>query len=522
MGGQLKGKNGAVGAGRKGSEEAGRTILEQGGNAVDAGVAVVLALSVTDWDEFCFGGEVPILIHMAERKDVVCVNGQGPAPGKATLEAFEGMDTIPGSGILPAAIPGALGACILALDRFGTRTFREVARPAMELLSLSDKEWTPRLARTLNRLSDAEKERGKRDRKTGLEAVRHAFYEGSVAEDLVRWNQEEGGLFTLEDMANHGARIEEPVHGTYRGYDVYKCGFWTQGPVMVQALNILELFDVGDMDPESPSFIHWTVEALKLAFADRDTYYGDPYHVDVPAEELLSKSYAEMRAKLIHPKKASLEHLPGDPASGRPVLEKRVLPAGAFGESRDTTTCVAADQWGNAFVATPSGWGSGVNPGTTGVMLGTRLQSFNVWEGHPNCIAPGKLPRITLTPTLILKDGSLFSIVSVAGGDQQEQTALQMVLHMIDHGMSAQEAADSLRFGTNHLVGSFRQTPLRAGSLALGEPEDLSVVEELKDMGHRLKIKEKMPSRTVLILRDKDHALFPGGDLDKDRHLAVL
>ena len=518
---QISGKKGAVGAGRAGSEEAGMRMLKAGGNAVDAGVASILALSVTDHSAFCFGGEVPILVYMAETKEVKAISGMGTAPQKATLEMFVGMETVPGSGILPAAVPSVLATCVLALDKFGTMTFAEVVEPTMGILAADGEEWFPRLARTLDRLAAEEKERGSQDRSAGLEAVRRYFYEGPIADELAQWNQGIGGLFVKEDLSSYEAKTEEPIHGTYRGYDVYKCGFWTQGPALIQALNMLENYELSSMSPDDPEYIHLVVESLKLAFADRDTYYGDPDFVEIPSKTLLSKKYAAKRKALIDRSKASLEHQPGDPWSNK-ALKYTTQGAGSPEvKPQDTTTCVAADKFGNMFVATPSGWGSGVQPGDTGIVLGTRLQSSNLWEGHPNVIQPGKRPRITLTPTLIMKDGKPFMVVSVAGGDQQDQAALQMILNVIEFGMSPQMAADTTRFGTNHLIGSFRQTPVDPGSLTIEDTVPESTLKALRGKGHRVKLTSVFASQTVLIVWQPDGSMEPGGDLRKTRHVAA-
>lgn len=518
---QISGKKGAIGAGQAGSEQAGLRMLKTGGNAVDAGVASILALSVTDRNDFCFGGEVPMLIYMAESEKVVSISGQGPAPQKAGLEMFAGMDTLPESGIMPAAVPSALATCILALDKFGSMTFADVVEPTIEILAAGGEDWFPKLADTLDKLVAEEEAQDSQDRSAGLEAVRKCFYEGAIADELVRWNQGVGGLFEKADLGNYKARIEEPVHGTYRGHNVYKCGFWTQGPALIQALNILEDYDLGSMKPNDPEYIHLVVEAIKLAFADRDTYYGDPDFVEIPADTLLSKEYAAKRRTLINSDRASLEHQPGDPWKNRALNYRAQNPAGVKTISQDTTTCVVADSFGNMFVATPSGWGSGVSPGDTGVVLGTRLKSLNLWPGHPNAIQPGKRPRITLTPTLIMKDKKPFMVVSVAGGDQQDQTILQMVLNVIDFGMQPQKATGTTRFGTDHLIGSFCQTPLEPGSLAIEESAPVKTLDALREKGHNVQLTSAFPSNAVLIVWYENGAMKPGGDLQRGRHIAV-
>lgn len=515
------GKNGVVGSGRSGSEEAGIKMLKAGGNAIDAGIASVLAMSVTDHDQFCFGGEVPMIIYSSKLKKVVVISGMGTAPKKASPEMFIGMSAIPGDGILPAAVPSALATCILALDKFGTMSFAEVAEPTLEILRKGGQEWFPRLSKTIDRLIEAEKGESSKGRSAGLEAVRKLFYEGAIADELVNWNQSHGGLFVKEDLVNYKAKIEEAVHGKYRGYDVYKCGFWTQGPSMIQALNLLEDFDLSSTDNKSPDYIHLVIESLKLAFADRDAYYGDHEFVGALEDILLSKEYAEKRRTLIDQSKASLKHLPGDPWKNK-ALGYVDFPSEVVGSAiNDTTTCVAGDQFGNMFVATPSGWGSGIRPGSTGIVLGTRLQSFNLWEGHPNVIKPGKRPRITLTPTLVMKDGKPFMVISVAGGDQQDQTALQILLSVVDFGVSPQEAADTIRFGTNHLIGSFRQTPVVPGSIVIEDSASENTIKALQEKGHNVQKTAVFPSQAVTIVWREDGTMEAGGDIEKERHLAV-
>jgi len=514
------GKNGAAGAGRQRSEEAAIRILKSGGNAVDAGVSSVLALSVTDHDQFCFGGEVPMLIYMAKTNKVIAISGQGTAPQKATLAMFMGMDAIPGNGILPAAIPSALATCLLALDNFGTMTFAEVAEPMIDILMAGGEIWFPRLENTIERLIDAEK-KNPRDRSAGLDSVRKYFYEGPIAEELVLWNEGEGGLFSLEDMKGYKSQIEEPVHSIYRGYDIYKCGFWTQGPALIEALKLLEGYDLKSMSADDPEYIHLAIESLKLAFADRDAYYGDHDFTSALSEVLLSSDYADKRRKLIDRDRASLVQQPGDPWKNK-ALGRVTYGSNPFNiRSSDTTTCVTSDSFGNMFVATPSGWGSGIRPGDTGVVLGTRLQSFNLWEGHPNCIQPGKRPRITLTPTLVMKDSKPSMVISVAGGDQQDQTALQMLLNVVEFGMSPQEAADATRFGTNHLIGSFRQTPVNPGSLVIEDTISGDTLNVLQNKGHKVQKTSVFPSQTVLIVWNEDGSMEAGGDIRKDKNIAA-
>jgi gamma-glutamyltranspeptidase len=478
------GTQGAVSAGGAGAVAAGLELLKRGGNAADAGAATILALSVTDSGGFCFGGEVPIIVYDARRRVVEVIAGMGTAPRLATRAYFDRPEGIPAKGIESAAVPAAFDACITLLDRHGTLRLADVAEPALRLLDRGKVEWHPLLARSLRRLIDAESRAGG-DRRRGLRLAADYFYRGPIARELAAFCEQNGGLIRYEDLATHTTRIEEPVAVDYRGHTVYKCGAWTQGPYLLQTLRLLEGFDLAGMGHNRPETIHVTLEAMKLALADRDVYYADPLFVEVPLEGLLSRGYADLRRALIDRQHASLEQRPGDPRRGQALLADAEKRFGLGGPVHDTTTCAVADHWGNVVVATPSGW-SGVQAGETGIWLGTRLQSFNTWEGHPNCIVPGKRPRITLTPTLVLKEGKPVLAVSVAGGDGQDQAGLQAVLNQIDFGLSAEASMKAVRFGTNHHLGSFRQRPPELGSLLIQPEADDATVAALGKLGHKV------------------------------------
>jgi gamma-glutamyltranspeptidase / glutathione hydrolase len=513
------GSKGAVAAGGQGAVDAGLSILRAGGNAADAAVGAILALSVTDSSAFCFGGEAPILVYDARRKVVESYCGLGTAPRLATREFFAKRGaTIPAKGVLSAAVPGALDACLTVLDRHGTKTFAEVVAPALALLDRKTKDWHPDLARTLRRLVEAEKAAG--DRRRGLRLVADCFYRGPIARELDRWSRENGGLIRYTDLATHVTRVEEPVSLDYRGHKVYKCGVWTQGPYLLQTLALLERFDLKKMGHNSPDAIHASVEAMKLALADRDVYYADPLFASVPLGELLAPKYTETRLPLIDLKKASLLQRPGDPVAGKALSDVKI-PSGPGGPANDTTTCVVADGQGNVVAATPSGFG-GVVAGKTGVALGTRLQSFNTWEGHPNCIEPGKRPRITLTPTLVLRDGKPAYAVSVAGGDGQDQTTLQLLLNAIDFGMGPRQAVTAPRFGTNHHLGSFRQKAPELGSLLLYPEIGDKTTKELKGRGHKVTISKRALWAPVMLRIDpKTGVIEAAGDPRARRHAAA-
>lgn len=514
---KASGNHGAVVAGGQEAVEAGMSILKAGGNAADGAVATILALSVTDSRSFCFGGEVPIMIYNGRRRVVEVMDGQGAAPRLATRAHFAARGGIPGRGVEAAAIPAALDACLTTLDRHGTRTFAEVAAPTLRLLDRHARDWHADLARTIRQLIDAEKV-AQGDRRRGLRLVADYFYRGPLARELDAWSRANGGLIRFSDLATHVTRVEEPVRVDYRGHAVYKCGPWTQGPYLLQTLRLLEGFDLKALGHNRPETVHRAVEALKLALADRDVYYADPLFVSVPVEELLSAKYADLRRPLIDPKHASLAQRPGDPRRGKALLDPADVRHGLGGPANDTTTCLVADSQGNVVAATPSGW-SGVLAGGTGVWLGSRLQSFNTWEGHPNCIEPGKRPRITLSPTLVLKDGKPVLAVSVAGGDGQDQAALQMLLDCIDFGMTPAEAVTAPRFGTNHHLGSFRQKPPELGSLLIYPEVGAAIIKELEARGHKVTTKRgALWAPTVLSIDPKTGIIQAAGDPKARRH----
>jgi len=497
---QGAGAQGAVSAGGRGAVAAGIEILKSGGNAADAAAATILALSVTDARSFCFGGEVPLLVYDARQHCVTVIAGQGAAPRLATRDEFSKRGGIPLRGILAAAVPAALDACLTLLDRFGTMTFTQVVAPTRELLQhpLRPEPWHADLARTLQILVDAEAQARAAgsaatngDRSRGLRLVADAFYRGPIAHRIDAWSRASGGLIRYVDLATHTTRVEEPVSIGYRGLTVVKCGVWTQGPYLLEALQILKDIDIKGMGHNQPDTIHTMVETMKLAMADRDTYYADPLFADVPLAPLLSAEYAALRRGLIDPKVASLERRPGDPRSVKAVLDPAADPArrhvpAPLAAAHDTTTCVVADRFGNVVAATPSGW-TGVVAGDTGVWLGSRLQSFNLWDDHPNVIEPGKRPRITLSPTLVLRDGRPVLAVSVAGGDNQDQMTLQLLINHIDFGLEPAKSVTAPRFMTDHFISSFGQKPPVLGQLRINPEIGSQTLDALKTRGHKLR-----------------------------------
>lgn len=510
------GRNGAVVAGKAGSADAGLKMLKEGGNAADAAAATLLALTVTDSSAFCFGGEVPILVYDAKRNVIEVIAGMGTAPRLATLEHFQKR-----GGIRPkpaqAAVPAALDACITLLDRFGSMTFAQIADPMLDLLEKGNEKWHADLAHTIQQLIDAEKKAN--DRRQGLRLVADYFYRGPIAHQIDDWSRKHDGLIRYCDLATHVTRIEQPVTTDYRGYTICKCDTWTQGPYLLQTLRLLEGFDLKSMDFQTPQTIHVIVEAMKLALADRDLYYADPLFVDVPLQQLFSDRYTEIRRSLIDMQKASAELRPGDPIENKPLLDRQKLPATLPGLIRDTSTCLVADKWGNVVAATPSGWG-GVLAGDTGVWLGSRLISFNIWKDHPNCIQPGKRPRITLTPTIVLKDGKPVLAVSVAGGDTQDQAILQIVTNFIDFSLSVDKLVSTPRYATEHYIGSFNQAPPILAGLTISPEMGNECIEELKNRGHKINPKDDQghvpQERTALTINQDTGLLHAAGDPNAD------
>jgi gamma-glutamyltranspeptidase/glutathione hydrolase len=517
IGNRGSGKNGVIAAGKTEAVEAGIRMFEDDGNAVDAAVASLLVLSVKHIGAFCIGGEVPLIIYDAEKDEVKVLSGQGAAPMDTSAIAWYFRNGIPGSNIRSAAVPAVIDLCVTALQLYGTMSFEQVSKPLLYILDnggpnyyrdtgsgrwvdgISGKKvdkkvfkkagegrsWYYELASTIGRLVDAERMlQGTREQK--LQAVADRFYRGDIANELVAWYIERGGFLRKKDLDNHKTHVEDPVEITYRGHTIYKCDTWTQGPYLSQTLRLIEGYDLNKMGFLSPDYIHVVTEAMKLALADRDEYYGDPLFADVPLQILLSDEYTDLRRSLIDMDKASQELRPGDPYKMKALLEGG---GRTFPNEGGTTTCVTADKWGNVVVTTPSGLGSSAGSGgRTGITHGARLIINNNWPGHPNAIGPGKRPRTSLTPTLVMKEGKPFLAISVAGGDMQDQAALQIILDVIDFGMDIDQAMKAARFSTQHFIGSFGQDPPRLGSLRLHNSIGEDVQNILKKRGHKVKM----------------------------------
>jgi gamma-glutamyltranspeptidase/glutathione hydrolase len=553
----VRGLRGAVAGGSDAAVEAAMRAYYLGGNAVDAGVAATFAASVAEFSHFGFGGEAPILVRTPDGR-VHSIAGVGTMPRLASAELFRkrklrpeevleiepgGMpEFLPSVGLMAALVPGMVDAALLALKQFGTLRAAQVMAPALELaegMALDETRarsiaqyravlmlWPtsaavflpggrlvrpgeilrqPDLARTMRSMATAEAEAiaSGAGRAEAIEAVRDYFYRGEIARRIDAFSRAQDGLLRYEDLASFRLRPEEPVSGAYRGYEIHKPGFWSQGPVLIQLLNMLEGAGAAKMGHNSADYIHHVTEAIKLAYADRDTYYGDPQFVSVPAE-LLDKGYAARRRELIGAR-ASLEFRPGEFGGGRSrhPSEARAAPtAGAVRSTGRDTTCVAAiDRAGFMFAATPSGaWMPPVIAGDTGIPLTQRAQSFFLLEGHPNEVTGGKRPRITLSPTLVTRAGRPLAVLATPGGDNQDQAMLQLLLNVIEFGMSTQAAVEAPRFQSEHLVASFDNHPMKPGVLLLDERIPAKTAEQLRELGHQVDIRSRWASGAAPVM----------------------
>ncbi len=566
-----RGTHGAVVGGTEFATEAGMRMYHRGGNAVDAGVAAMLAAAVVEFSHFGLGGEAPILVRTKDGK-VHAIAGVGTMPKLGTAEFFRDhkltdeemvsapepnglKNWVPVAGILPALVPGMVEAALVTLREYGTKSFAEVVQPAIELadgfpidelrvmaitnsvkfLSAwpdSRRTFLPNgrvpqagdifrqadLARTLRGMAEAEKKAasGGANRAKAIEAVHDYFYKGEIAKRIDAFSKAHNGLLRYEDMAAFKLEPEEPVSTTFKGYTVYKGGFWSQGPSMIETLNILEGFDIAAMGLNSVNYIHTIVEALKLAYADRDTYYGDPKFNKIPAETLLSKEYAAERRKLITDQ-ASLEFRPGKVGDAPPAhpfyseIVRHLVPDPLL--AKDTTCVDAIDADGVTFSATPSGaWMPTYLAGDTGVPLTQRAQSFLLVPGHPNELAPGKRPRVTLSPTLVTAPDKTVIALSTPGGDNQDQSLMQVLFNSIFFGMNAQAAVEAGRFQTEHLVSSFDNHAMAAGSLLLDERTAPNVIAELQRRKHLVDLRTRYASGAApVMIRFWPTGLIEGG-----------
>ncbi|HWI26655.1 MAG TPA: gamma-glutamyltransferase family protein [Stellaceae bacterium] len=565
---EIRGTFGVVASTHWLASAVGMGVLERGGNAFDAAVATGLALQVVEPHLNGPAGEAPMILWDRRKGAVEVICGQGVSPADATIARFRslGLDLIPGTGLLAACVPGAFDAWMRLLLEHGTLRLGEVMAPALGYASsgypvvpritatietvqaLFETEWPSSaalylpggkppvpgrlfrnlaLAGTYGRLL-REAEAASADRDAQIEAARRIWAEGFIAAAIDRFCRTEEvmdssgrrhkGLLTGDDMARWRAGVEAPLTRDYRGYTVCKCGPWTQGPVLLQQLALLEGFDLGAMDPTGPDFVHTVVESAKLAFADREAWYGDPDFVDVPTAALLSADYARGRRALIG-ERASLELRPGAPLGRAPLLYRGPTGSGAalgtgeptvarIGTGEPTTGDLAVDargrsvgdtchldiidRWGNMISATPSGGWLHSSPAIPelGFALGTRMQMFWLEEGLPLSLAPGRRPRSTLTPSFALKSGEPYMAFGTPGGDQQDQWSLLLFLHHVDHGMNLQEAIDCPAFHTEHMPSSFWPRAAKPGFLALEGRFPAATVAELRRRGHQVQLGE--------------------------------
>jgi gamma-glutamyltranspeptidase/glutathione hydrolase len=553
---------------------AGAKIFERGGNAVDAACAM-LAATCTMWDTLGWGGETQALIWHPGLKKVIAINALGTAPTGATPEFFHqrGMQYPPEYGPLAAVVPGTPGGLMTMLAEYGTMSLADVLQPALEMADgyaieaqlantierfkkdisgwkMSPSVFLPHrgqprespvageifrqpdLRATLGKLIEAEaqaKAAGK-DRKQAIYTAYERFYRGDIAREIARGTQAEGGLLTEQDLAGWKVKIEEPVSTTYRGIEVYKLDTWTQGPAMLQALNILETMDLKAMGYDSARYIHAVYQAMNLAFADRDFYYGDPaFPPAEPLRGLLSKEYARRRAAAIDWKRNDPAIKPGDPYPFQSETNPFSIILGQWPPARPekqarldfdetfragTTSIEAADEKGWVVSVTPSGgWVPAFIPGASGIGLSQRMQSFVLDERENpfNVLAPGKRPRVTLTPTMALKDGAPYLAFAVQGGDTQDQNLLQFFLDVVEFGMTVQEATEAANINSYQMHSSFADHESEPGRLTLSESTPPWVRDELRKMGYKIDTERLTSGPINAIMVDREHGSFWGG-----------
>jgi gamma-glutamyltranspeptidase / glutathione hydrolase len=588
----LYGSNWMAITGKPLAATAGAMTFQNGGNAVDAACAM-LAATCTMWDTLSWGGETQVLIYNPKTKKVIAINAMGVAPTGATTEFFKskGYDFPPEYGPLAATTPGTPGGLIYMLMQYGTLSLEQVLSPAMKMAAgyaieaqaansiergkdlikqwpyskkvllphLGEKREAPEggeifvqkdLLQTLTKMVDAEREALKKgkSRKEALMAAYDRFYKGDIAKEFVRGVKEQGGLITMADLANWKPIEEEPLMVNYKGIEAYKMKQWTQGPVLLQALNILENFDLKAMGYNSAKYIHTVYQAMSLAFADRDFYYGDPYQAPAePIMGLLSKAYAKQRAGLINSVKNDSQIGPGDPYKFEQkvnpyinLLNKRgfeldsskrnFVPKHDMGNYspkedyedrlwRGTTSIEAADKEGWIVSVTPSGgWLPACIAGNTGIGLSQRMQSFVLDSAlNPfNVVAPGKRPRVTLSPSLFLKDGKPFLSAAVQGGDTQDQNLLQFFLNVAEFDMNVQRASEAANFNSNQLWLSLGGTKTsdrapKPGQILLNRSTPETVSSALKKMGYELSFAERTSGPINAIYFDWKHGTLWGG-----------
>ncbi len=565
----IMGSRGVVASGHYLASAAGFRIMEQGGNAIDAAAAMCFCLNLLEPHANGLGGEVPTLVYSAREGKAHAISGMGWSPQAFTVEwcRTHGIDLIPGDGYLPACVPAVVDTWATALARWGTMSFAQVLRPAIELaengfpvypnlhgaITANVQRLTtlypttaaiycpggrvpqvgeilrnPDLAGVFKAMCRAEARARRRGRVAGIEAARAVFYRGEIAERIVRFITDHpvedatgaahAGLLSYDDLAEWRATVEEPVSLNYRGLDVFKCSTWTQGPVFLQQLALLEGYDLAALGHNSVDYLHVLIECAKLAFADREAYYGDPLFDDVPFDVLLSKEYAARRRALVGDM-ASRDLRPGDAGRGVPGYvtfdvradNRRGL---GWGHTGDTTHLDAVDREGNMVAATPSGGWIQSSPVIAGLgfPLGTRGQMFYLNPQRPNALAPRKRPRATLTPTLVTKDGAPWMVFGTPGGDAQDQWTLQFFLNVVDFGMSLQEALDAPTVHSEHFPSSFYPREAHPGRLVAAGRIPREVIAELEQRGHAVVVTGDWANGKVMGIRyDRERGLIAGG-----------
>ena len=545
----VMGSSGGVSTGHPLTSAAAFEILLKGGNAFDAGVAAILVGGVVEQDLFSLGGESLVLVYPVKEKKVISIVGQGWEPKGASVEYFKakGLTDLPADGLDPSVVPGSIHATLTVLEKWGTMSFEQVAARAIEYCEKgfpmrprtaatierqleffkawpdNQKTWLkpdgsmykpgetiklPNLARTLTRMVEAERKAKGKGRVAGIVAARNRFYKGDIAKEMVAFLKAHNAPYELNDFSEFFATIEEPTFTDYKGYTVYKQGFGSQGPSLLQTLNILENFDLKKMGHDSPDYIHTLIEAMKLSYADRDTYYADQAFVKSPAEGLLSKLYAKERAAKIDPLHASKQFVAGDPmffdskvktwgywkANETATEVSQITPMpmllASAGIPKDTTHMSVIDKDGNMFDTTSSGgWISGcVILGDTGIQMSSRGEQFFLDKDRANHVEPRARPRYTLTPSLVLKEGKPFMAIGTPGGDNQEQTILQAFLDVVefwdDWYPNLHTAFAWPRAQTMHFYGSVSPHRIGFNRMNIEKPISGAVLEELKKRGH--------------------------------------
>jgi gamma-glutamyltranspeptidase/glutathione hydrolase len=552
------------------STAAGARIFACGGNAIDAAIAATFVEGVVNPHMHTIGGEAPMLIYSAAARRVVAINGNMMAPARATIAHFRalGLELIPGIGLLAAGVPAAFDALVTALRDFGTRSLADVLEPALQLaddgfpmhvglagepagpdnalagaagasLTSNAKRFLTKwpssarvylpegkvpepssvlknsaLANFFKRVIDAESSAKNRGREAGLDAARERFYRGDIAREIVAWSDANGGLLGAGDLERFTTRVETPARADYRGVTVFKCGPWSQGPVFLQQLKLLEGFDLAAMGHNSADYIHTVIEAAKLAFADREVYYGDPEFIDVPLDGLLSDRYAAIRRELIDSAHASMDQRPGDPIAMRQLRDAPAADARPWGAG--TIHVTAADRDGNMIAVTASGGWIPSSPviDALGFPLGTRMQTFYLDEHHPNALMPGKRPRTTLSPSLAMVEGEPHLAFGTPGGDQQDQWTLQFFLNVVDFGMDLQTAIEAPKFSTPHFPSTFYPHNNLPGVLRIEDRVPENVRDALAARGHEIEVRPPWSEGHVLAvhLNRKTGVLSGGAD----------